>query len=270
MKWVLLLPAVLAVPGTATGQAAADSGGAALHPAVRRFPVGETLRFDAKFGFIKLGRASMEVMPPDTVRGESVWHFRFLMNANLAGVYRMHDQFDSWVGTGDFESRRYIQDKDEGGRQWRDAYEIFPDSGVYWQEGVDTARAASANPLDDTAFFYFVRSLELEPGDSLAFEKYFRPDRNPVIVRVLERDTIDVPAGRFPTIVIQPIIKGGLFDDNRNGRIWLSDDDRRLIVQMKTKLAFGTITMRLTDFVDPREQGAPEERQPDPERPRPE
>ncbi|MEE8490969.1 MAG: DUF3108 domain-containing protein, partial [Acidimicrobiia bacterium] len=175
--------------------------------------------------------------------------------ANLAGVYRMHDQFDSWVGADDFHSRRYIQEKREGGRQWTDAYEIFPDSGVYWQQGVDTAQVASDNPLDDTAFFYFVRTLDLEPGDSLAFDNYFRPDRNPVVVRVLERDTIDVPAGRFPTIVIQPIIKGGLFDGTKNGRMWLSDDDRRLIVQMKTKLAFGTITMRLIDYVDPREGG---------------
>jgi hypothetical protein len=270
MRWAWMLGAALAAPGAAMGQAPTDSAASALHPALRQFPVGETLTYDAKFGFIKLGRAAMEVMPPDTVREKSTWHFRFLLDANLAGVYRMHDRFDSWVGTADFQSRRYVQEKDEGGKQWRDAYEIFPDSGLYWQEGVDTARTASANPLDDTAFFYFVRSLELEPGDSLAFDNYFRPDRNPVIVRVLERDTIDVPAGRFPTIVIQPIIKGGLFDDNRNGRMWLSDDDRRLIVQMKTKLAFGTITMRLTDFVDPREPGPPGEREPDLERPRPE
>jgi hypothetical protein len=39
--------------------------------------------------------------------------------------------------------------------------------------------------------------------------------------------------------------------------MWLTDDDRRLIVQMKTKLAFGTITMRLTDFFDPREGATP-------------
>ena len=246
----LLLP-----PSVAVAQTAGDSTGAAgLGWVAERFPVGETLTYDAKFGFIKLGRAMMKVMPPDTVRDELTTHFRFLLEANLAGVYRMRDQFDSWVGADDFHSRRYIQKKNEGGRQWTDAYEIFPDSGVYWQQGVDTAQAASDNPLDDTAFFYFVRTLDLEPGDSLAFDNYFRPDRNPVVVRVLRRDTIDVPAGRFPTIVIQPIIKGGLFDGNKNGRMWLSDDDRRLIVQMKTKLAFGTITMRLINIVDPREE----------------
>jgi hypothetical protein len=247
--WRMALAVTLA-PGAALSQTAEDSLPAAPL-GTHQFPVGERLLYDAKFGPIRLGAASMEVLPVDTVRGEPATHFRFLINGNLVGVYRMRDQFDSWVGRDDFASRRYIQDKNESGNVAKTEYEIFPDSGIYWQNGVDTAMASSEDPLDDTAFFYFVRTLDLEPGDSLAFYNYFRPDRNPVIVRVLARDTIDVPAGRFPTIVIQPIIKGGLFDGNNNGRMWISDDDQRLIVQMKTKIAFATLTMRLTGIEGP-------------------
>ena len=247
--WCLALAATL-LPGAVLGQTVADSLPAASL-GTGRFPVGERLLYDAKFGPIRLGEASMEVLPLDTVRGEPATHFRFLINGNLVGVYRMRDRFDSWVGPDDFASRRYIQDKNESGNVARTEYEIFPDSGTYWENGVDTAMASSEDPLDDTAFFYFVRTLDLEPGDSLEFYNYFRPDRNPVIVRVLARDTIDVPAGRFPTILIQPIIKGGLFDGNSDGRMWISDDEHRFIVQMKTKIAFFTLTMRLTEIVDP-------------------
>lgn len=244
--WRLGLAIALA-PGAALSQAAEDS--LPVTPVgTDRFPVGERLLYDAKVGPIRLGEASMQVMPLDSVRGEETTHFRFLIDGTLVGVYRMHDQFDSWVGREDFASRRYIQDKNESGNVVKTEYEIFPDSGIYWQNGVDTAMASSDDPLDDTAFFYFVRTLDLEPGDSLAFYNYFRPDRNPVIVRVLARDTIEVPAGRFPTVVIQPIIKGGLFDGNSDGRMWISDDEHRLIVQMKTKIAFITLTMRLTEI----------------------
>ena len=263
MRGVWLLSILL--PAQVIGQTAGDTTShAGTVSLAEQFPVGETLVYDAKaFGFINLGRASMEVLPPDTVRNETTWHFRFLLDANLVGVYRMHDVFDSWVGVDDFHSRRYIQQKNEGGKQWTDEYEIFPDSGIYWQNGVDTAQMASDNPIDDTAFFYFVRTVDLVPGDSLAFNNYFRPDRNPVIVKVIERDTIDVPAGRFATVVIQPIIKGGMFDGNNDGRMWLTDDDRRLIVQMKTKIGFGVITMRLTDFIDPREETTATARRPE-------
>jgi hypothetical protein len=221
-----------------------------------RFPVGEKLSFDARFGIVNVGNAAMHVVARDTVRADSALHLQFTLDGGLLGLFRLHDQFDSWVGLDDQSSRRFTQVFDETGNQRTTAYEIFPDSGIYWQEGVDTANAASEDPLDDTAFFYFVRALELEPGQRHEFNRYFRRDRNPVIIEVLERDTVDVPAGRFPTVVIQPIIQGrGIFAENKNARMWISDDDRRLIVQMKSRFAFGTITLRLTDIEGLRESG---------------
>lgn len=242
---------VIALP--VSGQAdGASSGTGSLGP-LDRFPIGETLLFDGKWGLVRLGRASMEVVGIDTIRGEPTVNFRFRMNASLLGVVHFSNRFDSWVGINDFMSRRFTQEFDEMGSRRTTAYEIFPDSGIFWEQGVDTAQASSENPLDDTAFFYWIRSLELEPGERHEFNNYFRPDRNPVVIEVIKRDTIDVPAGRFPTIMIHPIIKGGMFADNKDGRVWISDDERRLIVQMKTKLpVIGTITMRLIEVIDPR------------------
>ncbi|MEJ2238539.1 MAG: DUF3108 domain-containing protein, partial [Gemmatimonadales bacterium] len=79
-------------------------------------------------------------------------------------------------------------------------------------------------------FLYWVRTLDLEPGDTLRSERYFRPDRNPITVAALVRDTIDVPAGRFATLVVQPTIPDGglLFSEDAEARVWLSDDHRRL------------------------------------------
>ncbi len=243
---ILLLLAVLA-QAPALAQAPPDS----MRAITQRFPVGEQLVFDAKFGPLRLGRASMQVVAEETLRGEETVHFRFTLDAAALGVIRLHDQFDSWVGRYDFLSRRFHQDFNEPGQKRRNEYEIFPDSGIYYQNGVDTAMAASADPLDDSAFFYFVRTLDLEPepGRRYEFNRYFRPDRNPVIIEVIGRDTIEVPAGRFPTVVIQPIIKGGgIFKESSDARMWISDDDRRLIVQMRSKFAFGSVTLRLTEF----------------------
>ncbi len=264
MRNVVLVFAALAfTPITSVGQVDQVDTIAARPRVLDLFPVGETLIFDGKWGLVRLGRASLQVVGVDTIRGEPAVNFRFLMDASLLGVVSLRNRFDSWVGVDDFASRRFTQDFDEMGSQRTTAYEIFPDSGIYWEQGVDTAQVSSDNPLDDTAFFYFVRSLDLEPGTRHEFNNYFRPDRNPVIVEVMERDTIDVPAGQFPTIVVHPIIKGGMFADNKHGRVWISDDERRLIVQIKTKIpVIGTITMRLTEVIDPREDAATAATQP--------
>ena len=56
-------------------------------------------------------------------------------------------------------------------------------------------------------------------------------------MKVLRRDRIKVAAGTFNTIVLQPIIKsGGLFGEGGEALIWVTDDDRRMMVQLRAKM----------------------------------
>jgi len=214
------------------------------------FEIGETLIYEAKFGFITLGSGMMNVAGIDTVRGEPTLHTIFVLRGG-GMIYRLHDRMDSWIGIDDFASRRFIQDFHEGGSYRRNIWDIYPDSGYYIEDGIDSILPTSANPLDDFAFFYFVRTVDLEVGQRYEYERYFRPDRNPVILEVLERDTLDLPAGRFPSIVVHPIIQGrGILAEGKEARMWISDDDRRLVVQLKVKFSFATITLRLKEIVD--------------------
>jgi len=218
---------------------------------VDAFRPGERLEFEGRFGIIRLGQASMTVLPNDTVHGRAARHLELAISANVAGVYRIDDRFESWVDSHDGLSRRFVQDYDESNQQRRNEYEIFPDSGFYRQSEVDSAIPTVADPLDETAFLYWVRTLDIEVGDTLMLDRYFRPDRNPVTVAVVERDTIDVPAGRFTTLVLHPVIPDGglLFSEEADARLWISDDDRRLVVQMKVKLmSYVTVALRLTEF----------------------
>jgi len=214
-----------------------------------RFPVGETLIYDARFGLLNLGEGLMHIAGIDTVRGTPTLHVVFRL---LGGsfFYRLDDRMDSWIELDRFASRRFVQDFHEGNSDRYTAYEIFPDSGFYTQSGVDSILPTSQDPLDDAAFFYFVRTLDLEVGQRYEFERYFRPDRNPVVLEVLGRDTLDLPAGRIPTILVRPTVKGrGILEEAKEPQMWLSDDDRRIMVQLKLKFAsIATITLRLREI----------------------
>jgi hypothetical protein len=55
-----------------------------------------------------------------------------------------------------------------------------------------------------------------------------------------------VPAGQFTTVVLQPSFKTkGIFSENGQAELWLTDDDRRIMVQLKTKLPFGSLNLYL-------------------------
>ena len=86
-------------------------------------------------------------------------------------------------------------------------------------------------------------------GQTYDFNRYFRPDRNPVRIRVLRKERVTVPAGTFDAIVVQPVIKTkGIFSENGHAEIWLTDDDRHIMLQLKSKLSFGSLNLYLKSY----------------------
>jgi hypothetical protein len=209
------------------------------------FTVGERLDYDVKFGFVRVGRGSMQVIGIDSVRGMNAWHTVFRVRGGTI-FYKVDDRLESWLDVERLVSLRHYQDLNEGRRERERRFEIMPERGVFLEAGKEEA-ATVAEPLDDGAFLYFVRTIPLEVGATYEFDRYFRPDRNPVTIRVLRRERIKVPAGEFDAIVIQPIIKTkGIFSEGGRAEIWLSDDADRIMLQMRSKLSFGSLNLYLT------------------------
>lgn len=224
---------------------AQDSIPAADIPA-RPWRVGERLVYNVKFGLFNVGRATIEVVGIDTVRGVPTWHVLFNIRGK-ALTYSLNDSLQSWIGVHDLVSRRFEQDTEERGRQRYRSYEIFPERGYWVRNGTDTA-ATVADPLDDASFFFFARTLALEPGRTYTLARYFVADRNPVTIRVLQRQEINTPAGRFRTIAVRPVFQSrGLFGQGGQAIIWFSDDEARIPVRMRSALPVGTIEMSLRE-----------------------
>lgn len=214
------------------------------------FAPGERMEYEVKFGIFRVGRASMEVLRIDTVRAEPVYHVVFAVRGR-AIFYSLSDTLQSWFSVRDLTSRRFVQDNEENGRQRLNRYEIHPDRGYYIQNGADT-NATTAQPLDDASFFYFARTLPLEAGRTYEFRRYFKPDRNPVTLRVLGRDTIDTPAGRFAAIAVRPTFKSrGLFSEGGRATIWLSDDAARIPILIRSRISIGSLSISLRNWIHP-------------------
>ena len=78
-----------------------------------------------------------------------------------------------------------------------------------------------------------------EPAEEYTLNQYFKEDGNPVVIRVLRKERKEVPAGTFDCIVIEPIIQtSGLFGDGGQAEIYLTDDDKRQMVYMLSRVRF--------------------------------
>jgi hypothetical protein len=224
----------------------------ALTPAVP-FPVGERLVYNARYGPFSVGTATMQVAGIDTIRGVETVHFVFLIDGG-ALWYHIHQNLESWVGRRDFLSRRFLNQTEEKGKSWERKFDIYPDSGFYREAGRDTTVPTVADPLDDAAFLYWIRTVPLEVGKRYEYRRYFRPERNPVIVEVLGRERVGAAGRKWNAIVIRPRIPngGGIFAEKADARMWLSDDSLRVMIALQSKFSFGTVQLKLKEYSDPR------------------
>ena len=233
------------------GLVAAAPGSLAPAPSAPLYPfaVGERFEYSAKLGVLKLGTGSIEVAGIDTVRGYESFVFKFGLDAQ-APFYKTSNVLTSWTGTEDLVSRRFHQDLDENGKIRQRYYEIFPDSGTYRQHNRDWTKETVPTPLDDAAFFYFIRTIPLEVGKSYTFERYFKKELNPVKIKVVKREKMELPGDKeVECLVLNPVIGDeGIFAPRSEARLWLTNDERRIPVQIRSKLPFGTVTLRLTSM----------------------
>jgi len=122
------------------------------------FDTGEKLTFDVRFGAIKVGTGRMEVVGMQDVRGREAWHTRFTVKGGIP-FYKVNDRMESWIDTRTFESLQFLQDLQEGRRDKERFYEIYPDLATYSEKGEVEHAPSVADPLDDAAFLYFVRTI---------------------------------------------------------------------------------------------------------------
>jgi hypothetical protein len=214
------------------------------------FGVGERFTYDVKLGPFKAGRGSMEVTSVDTIRGRAAYHAVFRVKGGILG-YHADNVMESWIDTATITSLRFTQDFEQTGKDRKKFYDIYPERAIY-QEPEKPEQPSVADPLDDASFIYFVRTVPLEIGRTYSFDRYFKPNANPVRIKVLRRETVKVPAGTYQTIVVQPMIKSkGIFSENSKAEIWFSEDANRIMVQLKADLPVGSLNLYLTSARPP-------------------
>ena len=84
-------------------------------------------------------------------------------------------------------------------------------------------------------------------GLNSTIDRYFKAEANPIVLRVMRRETVTVPAGTFQTVVVRPTIKtSGLFGEGGEAELFFSDDAQHTLVQMRSKVPLiGSLTLLL-------------------------
>lgn len=244
---------LLRFAAAALAMAAMASQAAAQAPrAPFPFGVGENAQYQVKLGAVSVGSGSLAVLGAETVQGESALHLRMTISGGIP-LARVNDRYDSWIDADELFSRRFRQNVHQVRYKRDRTFDFFPSRREWRRNNGDTGPMPTDKPLDDVSFLYYARTLPLAPGETYTVNRYFKQDGNPVVLRVLRRERVKVPAGTFNTVVVRPVIQtDGLFGEGGQAEVYFTDDARRIPVLVKSRVpVVGSLTMLLRSYTPP-------------------
>jgi hypothetical protein len=236
-------PAAEITPSAASSAPKASASG-------YRVAMGERGVYDVELRGHQVGTGSFQVIGQEGIDGRNTVHASLQVKGGLLFA-KVDDRFDSWFDPQQFVSRRFEQNQKELRHTRQRRYEIAPEQGTYRETLSGRVDSLSTDePLDDVSFLFYVRTLPLRVGDVDTIPRYFKSGRD-VIIRVIGKRTITVPAGTFETIVVQPTITNasGLFGQGGNAEVYFTDDSARTLVMLKSHVpVLGSLALTLREM----------------------
>jgi len=100
--------------------------------------------------------------------------------------------------------------------------------------------------FDILAAFYYIRNKELKVGKSVYLTTHDERKVYDLEIKVYKEEVVDCKAGKFRCFKLEPLLKGeGIFKQKGRLEVWLTNDNYKLPVQMKSKVIVGSITSEL-------------------------
>ena len=221
------------------------------------FAVGERLEFSVNWSVANIGKAFMHVEGIEEVNGHPCFLVKAgaISNKTIDLFYPVRDSFASYIDQLGLFSRKFIKDQKEGKiERYR---ELLYDQEAHKVHDLTGGEVKDCVPeaQDELSIFYYFRSLDLEVGDGVLLEGFVDKLGNPLKVAVHRKEWVDVPAGRFYCMLVEPFIRsGGLFKHKGNLHIWLTDDQHKIPVKVSSDLDFGKIVIMLESYQLGRQQ----------------
>lgn len=235
-------------------------------PKVDPFRPGEAVTLSVKYFNVTAGDVTLKVNPFKIVNGRQAYHFEALITTNrtFSMFYSVNNTAETFL---DFETlipqtlvynareskrqkeaRTFFDWEKKEASQWR--HETNKEKGEQKKKITWELEPYSQNML--SALFY-LRAFTLTPGKKLSFRVADEGKNYVFSGEVLRREELETAVGKLKTVVVRPEFQlSGNLKPSGESLIWLTDDDRKFIVRIETKVKIGTMVGQLKSIEGPR------------------
>jgi hypothetical protein len=215
-----------------------------------KLPNGRKFVYDVEWRLWSAGTATLRT---DAAGPEQ----RVTASADSTGVvallYTVHDSFEAFLDSKTFCSSRITKKTEEGfrKREMQIRFDSVRRKAVLNEKNLNSGatkqveRDTPGCVTDVVSAFYYIASLPLAQGATYIFPLNDGGETVDVRVNVEGAEEVTTPAGTYNTIRVQLEAAQGVVKERGSLWIWYSDDAERIPVQMRARLFWGTLTMRL-------------------------
>ena len=220
------------------------------------FFVGEELRFEVRWMGLLAGNASMAVSGQVTKDGHDVYHIRSLAESSplFSLFYNVRDRGETFVDVRELYPWYFHLDQREGSRiaQRTVAFDQSRGMAIYTknQESPQEVKVP-VGVHDSLSSFYILRTLPLRVGQSIHLHTFSNGKTYDLEVQILRREKVEAYWGTVDALVIRPLMRfQEILRQKGDVLIWVTDDERRLPIRMRTAIKVGSIEATLIDVKD--------------------
>lgn len=213
------------------------------------FGVGEKFEYSIGWGnVLNAGKATIEIKDIIQYQGHEVYKVVVQGKSNkvFSLFYRVRDKLESLIDVNGLFSRRYWTKQDEGHKKRERKYEFDQENNTVQYKGKEYYIRHGIH--DEVSAVFYVRTLDLQVGKPVYVDIFAKRKNWQVKCVVRKIETIKVPAGKFETILVEPELRFDGIMKKGKIKVWFTNDERRIPVQVRSKIVIGSILIKLKKY----------------------
>lgn len=224
-------------------------------PLVSPYRVGEEVTLAVSYFAVEAGKFTMKVLPMVKINGQKSYHFQYVIKSSplFSMFYSVDDVAETFV---DYEtllphSYEIHVNESKQVRETRTFFDHANNKATLWDRKQKKDKKVEKTKKEWELLAYsqnvfsagfYLRNFTLKVGKKLKVRVGHEGKNIIMTAEVIRRETIYTAAGKFDTFVVKPEFDvAGKFKPTGENYLWLTADDRKLIVRLKSKIKIGSI-----------------------------
>ncbi len=223
-------------------------------PGTDHFTVGERLTYALSWGIVSAGTAVFEVAERQALRGRAVVKVIHTARSNdfVSVFYPVNNRVETLLDEEARYPHRLFFKRREGKR--KNDFEVQFDQAAHratvTKDGNTETLDIPAQAQDTLSILYFFRTLpSITIGSSTFVDVHHDKKNYRLELRIEGTERLKGPLGEFDTIRILAVMPfKGLFLNEGNIRVWVTNDAARIPVYMRAKVIIGSVSATLVSI----------------------